>query len=112
MSQFSLFAEPESAAPAPVAELPPLRRYNADWLDVKITDAEFADEREQYGPQTSEAYVMLRMLAARDVRTIPCSDLNLDHLYDYVEAPFVIRKHTVPGFAVTCRQPPIRRATA
>lgn len=104
MSQFDMFAEPE-VAPAPV-DLPPLRPINPDWLDVKITDAEFAAEREQYGPQVSEAYVTLKMLEARGVRTKPCSDRNLPYLYDYVEEPFVIRKRTLPGFAVTCRQAP------
>lgn len=108
MSQFDLFSElgPASAPIAPV-ELPPLRRYHADWLDVKITDEEFAVECAK-NQGMSDDLVMLTMLAARGVRTLPCDDQNIPYLYDYVAAPFVIRKHTMPGFAITCRQAPER----
>lgn len=121
MSQFDLFAEP---TPPSVVMRPPaiiiegdrvdehplailaLRTVHSDWLDVKITDAEFAAAREQYSSEVTDDYVMLKLIEARGVRTKPCSDRNLPYLYDYVEAPFVIRKRTAPGFAVTCRQAP------
>jgi hypothetical protein len=104
-SQFSLFADPEPALPVPPSDLPPLRRINPDWLDVKITDEEFATEREQHSPEATDDYVMLKLLEARGVRTKPCNHHDLPYMYDYVEEPFVIRKRTMPGFAVTCRQP-------
>lgn len=105
MSQFDMFAEPE-AAPAPVAvmDLPPLRPINPDWLDVKVTDAEFDDEMRKH-TDASDQYVMLLMLEQRGIRTKPCTDTKLDYLYDYVDGPFVIRKRVAEGFAVTCRQP-------
>ena len=134
MTQFDLFAEPaveivaapetvRPAIPQPPAivmegtdipdnplGLKPLRVINADWLEVKVTDAELIAEQAKYPAETSDQYVMLKMLEQRGVRmSSTCTDTSLRYLYDYVSAPFVIRKRTEPGFAITCRQGPAPR---
>jgi hypothetical protein len=130
VNQFDLFAEPAAGpieAPAPARQavpqppaivkegtvlpenplgLRPLKTVGADWLEVKITDAELDAEMPKH-PGASDQYVMLQMLVARGVRIEkPCDNLQTDYLYEYVAAPCVIRKQTEPGFAITCWQAP------
>lgn len=136
MSQFSLFDEPQVDVTPPPAVAPlvqlkhppaivragaeieanalnlrPLKAFNADWLEVRITDAQFNAARAQYGMQVSDDYVMLQVLADSGVRCKTNAPTNLAYLYDYVIGPFVIRKRTEPGFAVTCRQAPTQEKT-
>lgn len=97
----------------PVEEYPlglkPLRVINADWLEVLITNEQFDAAKSMCSPQDSDAFIMLKMLEVRKVRCKPCTDNIIRELYGYVEAPFIIRKRTVPGFAITCRQGPAKQ---
>lgn len=131
MSQFDLFAEMEAPAPvAPIHVLPAIRQppaivmanaipaeeyplglkplvvIYADWLEVKITDAEFDAERAMAPAGASDEYVMLGMLIARGVRARPSTNLRLDYLYTHVAGPFNIRRRTVPGYTIICHQGP------
>lgn len=128
MSQIDLFADPEPVAvetepevtqeqpPAIVkvgASLPPnalglkpLCYIPQDWHEVMITDAEFDAERAVHATHVSDQRVMLHMLEQRGIRTKPCTDDALSYLYDYIDGCATIRKRTVPGFTITCRQEP------
>jgi hypothetical protein len=136
MSQFSLFDDPVPvASPAPTAApehvpqppaivragtvvdshpagLKALRILPEDWVDVVITDEEFAARRPQFGPECSDDYVMLEMLEDRGVRVRPRENTTMRELYQWVEGDFIIRRRTLPGITVLVWQGPARKLPA
>ncbi len=135
MTQFSLFDEPAPVAaplygsnrPLPPAirqppaiimhgqaiddtyplGLKPLRVINPDWLEVLITEEQFADAKAISDPNDSDDFILLKMLVERGVRSDPCTDHTIAELYRYVAGQYIIRKRTVPGYRLTCRQSPL-----
>lgn len=91
-----------------VPGLKPLRVIKSDWLEVKISTEHFIKARTFYGSECNDDFVLLQLLEQAGVRMAmpPDDPAQAKRVYDYVASPFVIRRGTVPGYAITCRQPP------
>lgn len=86
--------------------LKPLLTIPDEWLEVTITEEEFAARRLDFGPECSDDFVMLGMLEALGIRCKPREVSNMQELYGWVDGPAVMRRRTLPGIAVTVRQAP------
>lgn len=87
----------------------PLMVLRDEWVETRVTMKDFAIARRQYGPDVSDDYIMLGMLEVAGVRVNPCNDTKIRELYAYVDGPFIIRKRTIPGFAIVCWQLPAKQ---